>query len=192
MRRNKKKRKNPKARNRQHSATVNDYDLRRDLRKLDQGGLYENEVLQTQSHVENSRASKLKSDLLAAEDLTETKTLLSINDRFTDKLESLRKDVYTTNEKIGASSDSLRLELEDKIQNKTSKNLFYGAIAALVALATAFYYISYSGLLNKATTTYETTVENKQEIRVMKEKTQKTAEFIESQKEMNLNLKKQN
>lgn len=127
----------------------NDFDLKKNLGKLNQRTTLPETYTSTEHIIEDTKSAGIKSDFLANDGLGETKLLLKLNDKFYDKIDNLKTEIFSTNEKIGQNTDSLRNELENKIDKKVSEKIFYGAISVIILIAGIIYTLSYSNMITK-------------------------------------------
>jgi len=170
-----------KQRKKRRNNEVDTYNLKNSLNKLNQKQVNTNSTTSTEFKIDSSEQGVVSSDLLANESLKETKLLLSINDRFSDKVDKLKDDIYSANEKIGQSTDSLRLELEAKIEHKISDKLFYGAIAVMVLISSIIYSLSYSHLMVKVESGSKIISLNKQKVSELNESVNSLEKILHKQ-----------
>jgi tetrahydromethanopterin S-methyltransferase subunit G len=127
----------------------NEYDLKSSLSKLNQRKDFPETQTSSNYKIEPSHAPNLNSESFIKEGQTETGIYFKINENINSRYDRLRDEIAAVNEKIGDSNDTLRQELEDKIEKKVGEKLFYGAVACLILIGGIIYAVSYSSLTTK-------------------------------------------
>ena len=138
-----------------------DYNLKKSLSKLNQRKTFPESETSTSFEIKQSQSANLNSQTINDNLTSETNIYFKLNDNINSRYDSLNKDLKSVSEKITDTSDSLRLQIENKISEKLDKNIFFYAIAVLVTITSLIYALSYLGLLND-------TKENSTEIKQMK------------------------
>lgn len=178
---NNRKRKKPTQR---PNSRNDEFDLKHSLNRVNQKQkLPDTSTLTEQDFEESERRQTLNSDQLAKEGLEETKLILSINERFSDKLESIKDDITDAKMEIGKSSDCLRQELEVKIEKKLDKQWYVYTIIGLVALVTIIYTFSYSDIVSNTKT-------NSSEVKKYKDKFEEMDNQLEELDEKHHSIEK--
>lgn len=131
-------------------SSINEYDLKESLSKLNQRKDFPDTQTSSSYKIEQTHAPNLNSESFVKEGQTETGIFFKINENINSRYDRLRDDIAAVKEKIGDSNDTLRQELENKIEKKVGEKLFYGAVASLLLIGGIIYAISYSSLTTKA------------------------------------------
>ncbi len=125
-----------------------DYDLKKSLGKLNQRKTFPESETSTNFEINKSQSANINSQTINENLTSETNIYFKLNDNINSRYDSLNKDLKSVNEKITDTKDNLRQELESKVSDKLDKNIFFYAIAVLLAITSLIYALSYSGLLS--------------------------------------------
>lgn len=150
-----------------------EYDLKSSLNRLNQrkdisGGT-------TISDFESSEFERqpINSTSILSNQGQSTGLFLQMNDSINARYDKLKDDITTVSDKISSSTDSLRLEIESKLNEKVNSTLFYrlfyGAISVIVAIATVIYMFSYSELVQNSKTNKDNIDKELNELKNIKE-----------------------
>ncbi|PWH82037.1 hypothetical protein DIS18_12275 [Algibacter marinivivus] len=152
-----------------------DYDLKKSLGKLNQRKTFPESETSTNFEINKSQSANINSQSINENLTSETNIYFKLTDNINSRYDSLNKDLKSVSEKITDSNDNLRQELESKVSEKLDKNIFFYAIAVLLAITSLIYALSYSGLLND-------TKENSTEIKQLKSDVKNQNEAVEDNK----------
>jgi hypothetical protein len=153
-----------------------DYDLKKSLGKLNQRKTFPESETSTNFEINKSQNANINSQTINENLTSETNIYFKLTDNINSRYDSLNKDLKSVSEKITDSNDNLRQELESKVSEKLDKNIFFYAIAVLLAITSLIYALSYSGLLND-------TKENSTEIKQLKSDVKNQNKAVEDNKE---------
>ena len=153
-----------------------DYDLKKSLGKLNQRKTFPESETSTNFEINKSQSANINSQTINENLTSETNIYFKLTDNINSRYDSLNKDLKSVSEKITNSNDNLRQELENKVSEKLDKNIFFYAIAVLLAITSLIYALSYSGLLND-------TKENSTEIKQLKSDAENQNKAVEDNKE---------
>ncbi|RPD91809.1 hypothetical protein EGM88_14070 [Aureibaculum marinum] len=153
-----------------------DYDLKKSLGKLNQRKTFPESETSTNFEINKSQSANINSQTINENLTSETNIYFKLTDNINSRYDSLNKDLKSVSEKITDSNDNLRQELESKVSEKLDKNIFFYAIAVLLAITSLIYALSYSGLLND-------TKENSTEIKQLKSDVENQNKAVEENKE---------
>lgn len=125
-----------------------DYDLKSSLQKLNQKRSFsESETsIDFRANIENTGGLS-GSGIPSYEPTDSGNLILKINESINSRYDKLDQNIKQVDDKISNSSDSLRQEIESKIDNKLDTTVFKYAISALVIITVLIYTLSYSSLM---------------------------------------------
>ena len=139
-----------------------DYNLRESLKKLNQNISSNQETTISEFQRNEPISRRIDSETLSSNLPDNTGVLFQINESINSRYDKLKDDISNVSERINESTSNLRIEIEGKLNKKVNSNLFYrlfyGAISALIVIATLIYLFSYSEII-KDTKTNKTKIE---------------------------------
>lgn len=150
-----------------------EYDLKSSLNRLNQnkdisGGTTISDYESTEFERQSINSTSISSNQGQA-----TGLFLQMNDSINARYDKLKDDITNVSDKISSSTDTLRIEIESKLNEKVNSTLFYrlfyGAISVIVAIATVIYIFSYSVLVTNSNTNKENIDQKINELNTIKE-----------------------
>lgn len=128
-----------------------EYDLRNSLKRLYQKREKDGSRTISDFKSDENAGQTINSDAVAFKQENTTGLFLQINDSINSRYDKLKDDISNVSDKIGISTDKLRVEMDKKLEGKVNSTLFYrlfyGAISVIVSMAIIIYIFSYSDLL---------------------------------------------
>lgn len=132
------------------SEKKDEYDLKSSLNKLRQRGNSQNSETSTNFEIRKSQSDNLSQSTLNESVNSETASFyIKLNENFNSRYDTLNNNIKDVRDKVSNSSQSLRTELEGKINLKFDTKIFLQTIAVLVAITTLIYILSYSDLVSE-------------------------------------------
>jgi hypothetical protein len=127
-----------------------EYDLKSSLGKLNQRKDFPSSETSTDFKVNKSQTNNINQTSLKENLNTETSSIyFQLNESFNSRYDTLNDNIKTVSDKISNSSDTLRQELEGKIEPKLDTKFFLWTIGALVIITTLIFTLSYSNLVSE-------------------------------------------
>ncbi|MBE7639594.1 hypothetical protein GUB10_04540 [Salegentibacter sp. BLCTC] len=126
-----------------------EYDLKKSLGKLNQRKSYQSSATSSGFHSDQHRPLN-NVDLSQNETGGTNSLILQLNDSFNLRYDSLTENIRNVNDKISDSSDTLRKELEPKIESKLDIQWFVWTVVGLVVITGVIYALSYNDIQNAA------------------------------------------
>lgn len=132
------------------SSSTNDYDLQKSLNKVNQHKNLTNiEETSTSFEIDNLQSKGINQANLNENLSSETTSIFfQLNESINSRYDTLNDSIKNVNNKISDSSDTLRQELETKINSKLDTQFFLYAIGALVVITGLIFTLSYSTLIS--------------------------------------------
>ena len=127
-----------------------EYDLKSSLNKLRQRGNSQNSETSTNFEIRKSQSNNLSQSTLNESVNSETASFyFKLNENVNSRYDIINNNIKNVSEKVSNSSQSLRTELEGKIDLKFDTKNFLQTIGVLVAITTLIYTLSYSDLVSE-------------------------------------------
>jgi hypothetical protein len=129
-----------------------DYDLKSSLQKLNQKRSLPESETSKDFQIRSENIGGLSGSGIPLYEPTDSGSLiLKINESINSRYDKLDQNIKQVDNKISNSNDSLRQEMEGKIDNKLDTKIFLYAVSALVVITLLIYTLSYSNLLSDNT-----------------------------------------
>lgn len=126
-----------------------DYDLKSSLQKLNQRRSLPESETSKDFQIKSENLGGLSGSGIPSYEPTDSGSLiLRINENINSRYDKLDQNIKQVDDKISNSNDSLRQEMEGKIENKLDTKIFLYAISALVVITVLIYTLSYSNLIS--------------------------------------------
>lgn len=150
-----------------------EYDLKCSLNRLNQKRDIRGGTTISEYEPTDSERQSINSTSILSNQGQSTGLFLQMNDSINARYDKLKDDISLVSDKISSSTDSLRLEIETKLNDKVNSTLFYrlfyGAISVIATLSTVIYVFSYSDLVENSNKDNDKIDKTINELQIVKE-----------------------